>query len=57
MNKVKNYIIASLLGIVALMIFIMVITLYDFYWDYQCSITTDPKYFIKHNCLHYSKDS
>ena len=27
----------------------------DFHKDYQCSTTTDPKWFIEHDCMRYVK--
>lgn len=29
--------------------------LYDFYNDYQCSVTTEPNYWIEHNCIKYCR--
>ena len=42
----------------ALFLLILFIGLYwiDFYNDYKCSTTTDPSYWLKHNCVRYCKE-
>ena len=41
--------------VIAIMVFIGVITLITFYQDYKCSTTTDIKYYIKNNCERFNK--
>lgn len=55
MTKERLNILAKIL-IVLVVIMILVgigYTLYDFHNDYQCSTTTDIKWFIENNCMRY----
>lgn len=34
----------------------IIFSLIDFYNDYECSVTTDYKYWKSHNCIRYCKE-
>jgi len=48
-----------LYGLAIIICIFILITIYigiNFYNDYQCSTTTDPNYWVEHNCIKYCKE-
>lgn len=50
----KGIIVALVLAIIGVLMIIAGV-LVDFYQDYQCSTTTDIKWFVENNCMRYMK--
>lgn len=44
-------ILTALAGLLALFIYVMI----DFKNDYDCSTTTDVKWYVEHNCMRYER--
>ena len=51
----KVIFVTTVLGVFLIMLGILFV-LTDFYNDYKCSTTTDPSYWLKHNCIKYCKE-
>lgn len=50
----KGIIVALVLAVIGVLMIIAGV-LVDFYLDYQCSTTTDIKWFIENNCMRYMR--
>ena len=55
MNEERLVFILATLGLFMILIGI-ILTLIDFRNDYECSVTTDYKYWESHNCIRYCKE-
>lgn len=52
-DDILFFIICSALFILTFIIFLIGT---NFYNDYKCSTTTDPNYWVEHNCIRYCKE-
>lgn len=55
-ERLSNLLIALIIIGIAMILTGILITLVNFYNDYQCSTTTDIKWFIENDCMRYMEN-
>lgn len=55
-ERLSNLLIALIIISIVMTLTGILLTLINFYNDYQCSTTTDIKWFIENNCMRFMED-
>lgn len=55
-EKLRKLAIVLIIIAIVLILTGILLTLVEFYNDYQCSTTTDVKWFMEHNCMRFMEN-
>ena len=55
MSKFEKVILVLTLIMIAVLFILFIYVMIDFKNDYDCSTTTDIKWYIEHNCMRYER--